>query len=100
MNRRGEMAPGTRVATHPSCRLRDVRISLTIYIGDMTRRLVEIDDDVLAAASGALGTTTIKDTVDLALRNAAEERRAALQAALDDLAAADFTDFDRAAAWR
>ncbi len=36
----------------------------------MTKRLVDIDDDVLQAARVALDTQTIKDTVDAALRSA------------------------------
>lgn len=36
----------------------------------MTKRLVEIDDDALHAAREALGTSTIKDTVATALREA------------------------------
>ena len=34
----------------------------------MTKTLIEIDDEYLAAAQQALGTTTKKDTVDAALR--------------------------------
>ena len=34
----------------------------------MTKTLVEIDDEYLAAAQQALGTTTKKDTVNAALR--------------------------------
>jgi Arc/MetJ family transcription regulator len=37
----------------------------------MTKTLVEIDDDYLAAAQQALGTTTKKDTVNAALREVA-----------------------------
>ena len=36
----------------------------------MTKRLVDIDDHVLEQARGALGTGTIKATVDRALRDA------------------------------
>lgn len=36
----------------------------------MTKRLVDIDDAALGAAREALGTRTIKDTVDVALREA------------------------------
>lgn len=36
----------------------------------MTKRLVDIDDDDLKAAKDALATTTIKDTVGKALREA------------------------------
>ncbi len=43
----------------------------------MTKRLVDIDDQVLNDARGVLGTQTIKDTVGEALRRAvaAEARR-------------------------
>ena len=34
----------------------------------MTKTLIEIDDEYLAAAQQALGTTTKKDTVNAALR--------------------------------
>ena len=37
----------------------------------MTKTLVEIDDEYLAAAQQALGTTTKKDTVTAALREVA-----------------------------
>jgi Arc/MetJ family transcription regulator len=37
----------------------------------MTKTLVEIDDEYLAAAQQALGTTTKKDTVNAALREVA-----------------------------
>lgn len=37
----------------------------------MTKRLVEIDDKVLDDARQALGTVTIKDTVNTALKEAA-----------------------------
>ncbi|MGI8681731.1 MAG: hypothetical protein ACR2JO_06310 [Mycobacteriales bacterium] len=41
----------------------------------MTKRLVEIDDAVLAEARRALGTVTIKDTVNTALEGAARAAR-------------------------
>jgi Arc/MetJ family transcription regulator len=37
----------------------------------MTKTLIEIDDEYLAAAQQALGTTTKKDTVNTALREVA-----------------------------
>jgi hypothetical protein len=45
-----------------------------------------------------LGTCTIKDTVNKALRSAARQRRVELARALTMLAAADLDD--RSAAWR
>ena len=64
----------------------------------MTKRLVDIDDTALDDARTSLGTRTIKDTVNEALRRAGEARQAALDDALAVLAAADLDD--RAAAWR
>ncbi len=66
------------------------------------KRLVDIDDEALAAARAALGTQTIKDTVNQALALAADSssRVANLAAALDRLAQVDLSDEDRAAAWR
>lgn len=64
----------------------------------MTKRLVDIDDEALAAARAELGTTTIRDTVNRALELAGGRRAARLQAALDTLAA--FPYGDREDAWR
>ncbi len=41
----------------------------------MTKRLVDIDDDVLADARAVLGTVTLKDTVNAALETAARVAR-------------------------
>lgn len=43
----------------------------------MTKRLVDIDDLVLEQARAALGTTTLKDTVNTALRETVRSQRAA-----------------------
>lgn len=64
----------------------------------MTKRLVDVDDDALDAARARLGTRTLKDTVNEALRMAADRRRTELASALRVLADADL--HDRAAAWR
>lgn len=56
------------------------------------------DDDALDAACDQLGTRTIKDTVNEALRNAADQRRSHLASARSVLADADLDD--RSAAWR
>ena len=64
----------------------------------VTKRLVDVDDDALAAARARLGTRTIKDTVNEALRHVADERRAELSAALDTFAELDLADRD--GAWR
>jgi Arc/MetJ family transcription regulator len=64
------------------------------------KHLVDIDDDVLEAARRRLGTATMKDTVNTALRLAADEadQRSNVSEALDALAAFDFAD--REQAWR
>lgn len=72
----------------------------------MTKRLVEIEDEVLEQARLALGTSTIKDTVNRALEDAvrASERREHLDRdALRRFAAAtrDLGDDEvMAGAWR
>jgi len=58
----------------------------------MTKRLVDIDDDVLTEARRALGTTTIKDTVTAALQDAA---RAASRRSVDLAALRRFADASR-----
>lgn len=69
-----------------------------VYIQRMTKRLIDVDDDALEAARAQLGTRTIKDTVNEALRGAARQRGAQLASALSVLADADLDD--RSAAWR
>jgi len=72
----------------------------------VTKRLIDVDDDVLEAAKQVLGTDTIKDTVNSALRASvqAAERRQRLDAeALKRFADAsrDLLDDDvMADAWR
>ena len=66
------------------------------------KHLVDLDEEALASARAALGTRTIKDTVNtaLALAAMADSRREALAAALDRLARVELTDQERADAWR
>jgi Arc/MetJ family transcription regulator len=64
----------------------------------MTKRLIDVDEHALAAARAGLGTKTIKDTVNEALRRAAAARRSGIEQALDVLANAELAD--RADAWR
>jgi Arc/MetJ family transcription regulator len=74
--------------------------------GQLTKRLIEIEDDLLQQARDALGTETIKDTVAIALRHAihSSKRRTRLDdTTLQRFAAAseDLADDDvMAAAWR
>ena len=64
----------------------------------MTKHLVDIDDDVLGAARAELGTATLKDTVNEALRQAATTRDKRVADALSMLASAPHAD--REDAWR
>ena len=61
----------------------------------MAKTLLDLDENLLAEAAAALGTTTKKDTVTLALQKVSEDMRARRAAALEDLlAAADADGFD------
>jgi Arc/MetJ family transcription regulator len=62
------------------------------------KHLVDLDDDAPSAARAELGTTTIKDTVNAALRRATAGRAARIKDALDVLAKAGLDD--REDAWR
>ena len=64
----------------------------------MGKHLIDLDEGSLVAARTELGTQTIKDTVNEALRKAAAGRRERVAAALDALATAPGED--RADAWR
>ncbi|HUV09610.1 MAG TPA: hypothetical protein VMX12_01445 [Acidimicrobiia bacterium] len=64
----------------------------------MAKHLVDLDEDALRAARSELGTTTMKDTVNEALRRAGRGRDLRVGRALDALAAADLVD--REDAWR
>lgn len=73
-------------------------MSLPVYTERVTKRLIDVDDDALDAARAQLGTRTIKDTVNEALRQAARRRDTELASALSVLADADLDD--RSAGWR
>jgi Arc/MetJ family transcription regulator len=64
----------------------------------MAKHLVEIDEKALAAARAELGTATIKETVNEALRRSGRGRDARVRRALDALSAAKLADRDEA--WR
>lgn len=69
-----------------------------IYTDSVSKHLVDLDEDALGAARAELGTTTIKDTVNEALRRATLRREPRLASALDLLADAHLDD--RSEAWR
>ncbi len=64
----------------------------------MAKHLIDLDEDRLSAARAELGTTTIKATIDAALRQATASRDRRIAVALDVLAKADLDD--RSDAWR
>jgi Arc/MetJ family transcription regulator len=64
----------------------------------MVKHLVDLDEEALAAARAELGTATIKETVNEALRRATLSRSRRVAAAFDVLANAHLDD--RADAWR
>jgi Arc/MetJ family transcription regulator len=64
----------------------------------VAKHLIDLDEDSLGAARAELGTSTIKDTVNQALRLATTARKDRVAAALDRLSAADLDDRDDA--WR
>jgi Arc/MetJ family transcription regulator len=64
----------------------------------VAKHLVDLDEDALVAARAELGTSTIKDTVNEALRRAIAGRHRRVTDALDVLAKTPLDD--RAEAWR
>ena len=64
----------------------------------MAKHLVDIDEEALDGAKRELGTSTIKDTVTLALSRAGARRRDDVRRQLDVLARADLAPRDQA--WR
>jgi Arc/MetJ family transcription regulator len=64
----------------------------------VTKHLVDVDDEALSAARAELGTDTIKDTINQALRGVAKDRGGAVKKSLDALAVADLAA--REDAWR
>lgn len=66
------------------------------------KHLVDIDEDALSDARATLGTVTIKDTVNTALRMIAVdvEREQQIAASMRALAKMRLSDADREQAWR
>ncbi|MGC2191794.1 MAG: hypothetical protein WA751_05620 [Candidatus Dormiibacterota bacterium] len=64
----------------------------------MAKHLIDLDEEALSAARAELGTTSIKDTVNLALYRTTDSRARRVGAALDILASAQLEE--RSEAWR
>ena len=69
-----------------------------VYTGSVAKHLIDIDEQALEMARAELGTSSIKETVNTALRRATSHRLQRVAAALDVLAAGPSED--RSAAWR
>jgi Arc/MetJ family transcription regulator len=72
--------------------------ALLVYTRRMGKHLVDIDEKALSAARAEMGTVTIKETVNRALRLAVSARDARVASALDVLADAEYQE--RSQAWR
>ncbi|MGI8610361.1 MAG: hypothetical protein ACR2MY_14255 [Candidatus Dormibacteria bacterium] len=64
----------------------------------MSKHLVDIDDEILGNARARLGTASIKETVNEALRRASEIETERMVKALDTLGGVHLED--RGLAWR
>jgi len=64
----------------------------------VAKHLIDLDEQALGAARAELGTSTIRDTVNEALRRATSQRARFVATALDRLAGVDLPE--RADAWR
>jgi Arc/MetJ family transcription regulator len=64
----------------------------------VAKHLVDLDEAALAAARAELGTASMKDTVNEALRRAASPRRHRVEESLDRLARRP--RYERGEAWR
>jgi len=64
----------------------------------VAKHLIDLDEEALGRARAELGTSTIRDTVNEALRAATSRRAQRVAGALDVLAGAELED--RAEAWR
>ncbi len=72
--------------------------SVFVYTYPVAKHLINLDEEALSAARAELGTTTIKDTVNEALRRVSASHQNRVSSGLDILAKADLAD--RSEAWR
>lgn len=76
----------------------EIQEALAVPSTASAKHLIDVDEESLHAARAELGTSTIKDTVNEALRRATRGRRERATAALDILATPHLVDRDDA--WR
>ncbi len=72
--------------------------AFAVYAAGVAKHLVDLDEEALGAARAQLGTTTIRDTVNEALRRSTSQRARLVAVALDCLATSQLSD--REDAWR
>jgi Arc/MetJ family transcription regulator len=98
---------GVSESVTPPSYIRFMRIRYTIgavgrYSRTMTKRLVDIDDDLLQAATEVLGARTMREAVNLALSEVVAARRR--ERLIERLRTGDGTDLDdptvMAQAWK
>jgi Arc/MetJ family transcription regulator len=76
----------------------EIYVDENVYTGAMSKHLVDIDEKALVAARAELGTRTIKETVNRALRQVGRDRDQTVERSLDLLAESDLAH--REDAWR
>lgn len=76
----------------------DISLKPAYILLEMSKHLVDIDEDALRTARAKFGSGTIKETVNRALRQAGGEHQRTLKRRLDLLASADLPA--REQAWR
>ena len=81
-----------------ACGTRSIFDRLAYILFVVAKHLIDLDEEALGAARAELGTATIKDTVNEALRRATDLQERRVRSALDVLADAYLAD--RADAWR
>ena len=98
MGARPNRMGGLTLGEHCRERWLYIHIIFLDILTDMTKRLVEIPDELLVAAQAALGTATMKDTINQALIRSVSEAEHELDKAM--LFATSFDTTSRADAWR
>ena len=100
-SRPASSAPAITTAAEQRLESIDVDMSTidrVLLLANVTKRLIDVDDEALDTAQVRLGTRTIKDTVNEALRGDGAATEHATVGCASALADADLDD--RAAAWR
>ena len=73
-------------------------MSIRYILPGVAKHLIDLDEQALGAARAEMGTSTIRDTVNEALRAATSQRDRRVSSAFDVLAGVESDD--RSSAWR